>query len=391
MFQRFKQPLARRVKRALAGDDVDALVQRRDRRRLRWLVGSAEDPVVRFRALRALAELGAPETAPTLRAVLDETPGDPETASVRVAAEGLGRMKDAESGPVLRKLLSGDRPAQVQLAAARSLATLGGEADWAAIRTWAEQAQLIPDERDLSDPLDDVSGGVEAVCLVLQTLFADKKGAWWASKAGNWLEGDEAKPRIPAMEGADRIVAQQLRTALERKELGEAELRRTLLHLGALSLDRDQALFSGVDGRAARQALGLQGDPRSLGALLAVQPADAEEARDLLRALGRLGWRGSAARMVELRDAWDDEGVRIEAAWALGEIGGEDAVRALMDDLRKRADRGDPSEAEYVWIARALKGCGLRGREAIRGARTIAISSGERRRVARVAELAGIP
>lgn len=396
LVDRLRKPLKSRVKRALAGDDVDALVGRRDRRRLRWLVQEGEDPVVRFRALRALAELGDADAAPVLAAVLDEAAGDPETACVRVAAEGLGRLRHEGSATALRRLLTPERPAQVQLAAARALATLGASEDWAAIRRWATERELTPDDRDASDPLGEDAGppGTERVALVLQTLFADKAGRWWANKARTWLEGDETRPRIPAMEGADRIVAQQLRTSLDRKELDGDERRRTLLHLGALSLDRDQGLLAGLGGgRDVVQALGHQGDPRSLGVLLeaAQRASTADEARDALRALGRLGWRGSEDAIARLRDTMDDEGVRIEAAWALGEVGGEVAVRHLMDDLRKRADRSDPSEAEYRWVATALRRCGIRGREAIRGARTIAISSGERRRLETVAGLAGIP
>jgi HEAT repeat protein len=396
---RFRQPLKSRVKRALAGDDVDALVTRRDRRRLRWLAQSGAEPLVRFRALRALAELADRDAADVFVTTLELTPGDAEAASVRVAAEGLGRMRHAAAAPALRRLLNPERPAQVQLAAARALATLGDGDDWSAIRRWAPSQLLIPDDRDLSDPLDGaLPPGTATVALVLQTLFADKSGTWWASKARTWLEGDEERPRIPAMEGADRIVAQQLRTSLERKELDAAELRATLLRLGTLSLDRDQGLLTAGLADAGRgrdwlQALGHQGDPRSVDVLCdrVAAATSPEEARDALRALGRLGWRGSEDTIGAARDRWADEGVRIEATWALGELGGEAAVRSLMEDLRKRADRDDPSEAEYPWIAAALRRAGLRGREAIRGARTIAISAGERRRLSRVADLAGIP
>lgn len=356
------------------------------------------DPLVRFRALRALAELADRDAADVFLAVLHETAGDPETAAVRIAAEGLGRMRHEPAAAALRRLLSPERPAQVQIAAARALATLGTGEDWGAIRRWAPHSDLMPDGRDLSDPLDDEAPGTATVALVLQNLFADKSGTWWTSKARAWLEGDEARPRIPAMEGADRIVAQQLRTSLERKELDSTSLRRTVLRVGMLSLDRDQALLAGGLAGAATardwmQALGQQGDPRSLSALttLARGAQGVDEVRDVLRALGRLGWRGSEEVIGTLRDAHDHEGVRTEAAWALGEIGGEASVRLLMEDLRKRPDRNDPSEEEYRWIAAGLRRAGLRGREAIRGARTIAISSGERRRVTRVADLAGIP
>lgn len=398
LVDRFRKPLKSRMKRALAGDDVDALASRRDRRRLRWLAQEGGDPLVRFRALRALAELADRDAAGVFLAILDEPAGDPETATVRVAAEGLGRMRHEAAGAPLRRLLNAERPAQVQIAAARALATLGTGEDWSAIRRWAPQSDLMPDGRDLSDPLEGETSGTATVALVLQNLFADKSGTWWTSKARTWLEGHEARPRIPAMEGADRIVAQQLRTSLERKELDSSSLRRTVLRVGMLSLDRDQALLAGglAGAAAARdwmQALGQQGDPRSLPTLagFARDAQGVDEVLDVLRALGRLGWRGSEELIGSLRDAHDHEGVRTEAAWALGEIGGETSVRLLMEDLRKRPDRNDPSENEYQWIAAGLRRSGLRGREAIRGARTIAISSGERRRVTRVAEIAGIP
>ena len=395
LFDRLKQPLARRVKRTLAGDDVDGLILRRDRRRLRWLADESDDPVARFRALRCLAEIGAVEAVPTFLALLGEDSGEHPTASLRVAVEGLGRLRHEASAAALRRLLNPERPAQVQLAAARALASIGGEDDWGAVRQWATVTRLLPDDRDLSDLAegDDLPAGTDLVIQVLQPLYADKAARWWTTKARSWLDGDEARPRIPAMEGADKIVAQQLRRRLGSMESGSAEHRRGLLHLGTLSRDRDQSLLAEHTGRAALQALGHQGDPRSLGRLLeaAGAVASADEARDALRALGRLGWRGSAEAVGALRDAHDVEEVRTEAAFALGEVGGEDAVRVLMDDLRKRPERGDPTDAEARWIAAALRRCGVRGREAIRGARTIAISSGERRRVERIAELAGLP
>jgi len=393
LLDRLRRPVASRVKRALAGDDVDALVQRRDRRRLRWLASETADPLARFRAVRCLAELVDPEAAPLFLGLLAEDAGEAPTATLRVAVEGLGRLRTGSAGGPIRRLLNPERPAQVQLAAARALASIGREEDWSAVRGWATATTLLPDDRDLSDPAPDgLPPGADLVMQVLQPLYADKAAKWWATKARSWLESDDARPRIPAMEGADKIVAQQLRRSLDR--LDGAEERRALLHLGALSRDRDRELLSQrLPGRAARQALGLQGDPRSLDTLTAATTSAStpSDARDALRALGRLGWRGAESTIAATRDRFDDDAVRVEAAFALGEIGGEDAIRVLMDDLRKRPDRADPSDAEAEWIARALRRCGVRGREAIRGARTIAISKGERRRVERIAELAGLP
>jgi HEAT repeat protein len=402
LLNRIKGPLERRLKLALAGDDLDKLVLHRDRRRLRWLATDAEDPRARFRALRCLAEIGDRDAIPAFLEVLNDEPGEPESAALRVAVEGLGRLRHEESAARLRRLLNPERPAQVQLAAARALATIGGEQDWRGVRAWAVGTRLLPDDRDLAaTPRGvDLPLGTDLVVQVLQTLYADKDERWWTTKAKSWLSGAEARPRIPAMEGADKIVAQQLRRSLDYLDAASPEWRRSVLRLGGLARDRDHALLSsrmlrasGPGRRALLQALGLQGDPRSLPTLLAAarEAKDAQQACDALRGLGRLGWRGGAEAVGRLRDRFPVASVQVEAAWALGEIGGGDAVRTLMDDLRKRPDRSDPTDDEAFWIATALRRCGVLGREAIRGARAIAISSGERRRVEQIAVLAGLP
>ncbi len=81
--------------------------------------------------------------------------------------------------------------------------------------------------------------------------------------------------------------------------------------------------------------------------------------------------------------------MRLNLLWALGECGGDAAVRFLLEQVRRRDL--ELSEDELLWIARSLRRCGVIGREAIRGAVAMArAGGGERDRVARLAELAGV-
>ncbi len=379
----------------LAGDDVDALATRRDRRRLRWLARFHSDDAVRFRALRSLAEILDPDADALFFEIIDAEAGSLPPAVVRTAAEGLGRLVHGDADEHLRRLLAEIRPAGVQLAAARALATLGRDRDWAAVRTWAVRcatsSPLQPDLRDVPAPTTDEPPGVGPVVQVMQTLYADKDAAWWSSKASRWLTSDDDKPRMASNRGADKIVAQAHREALRRLPPDDADRHATALHLGTLARDRDFALLTELDELAA---LGLQGDPRSIPALAAalasVGDGDSEAARDAARASGRLGWPALHDPLVALRPRFaDDPGVRIEVAWALGEAGGEQAVRTLIELVRSRTE--ELSDDELAWIARALKRCGVIGREAMRGSVAIArAGGGERDRVKRVAELAGL-
>jgi HEAT repeat protein len=397
-----------RVKLRLAGDDVDGLVRRRDRRRLRWLAEEAEDRDLRFRALRSLAEILDPEAVPLFLRLVEAEAGELPAAVVRTAAEGLGRLLYGDAAPRLRRLLSSERPVAVAVAAAQALASLGRPDDWAAVRHWAQgcsAARLCPDERDaLAEPPPE-AGEVAALLPVFAALWADKEGPWWTSKAAAWLKSEEPKPRLASDKGADRIVAQAHRQALEKRELDEEEFRRVVLHLGALGRERDQALLGDLlrgatspgRRRAALQALGLHGDPRSLPALADAMRAagegegGAEQAADLARAAGRLGWREAVPELLGLRRRFGGEAaLRSNVAWALGECGGAEAVRAMIDLVRSREE--ELPDEELSWIARALRRCGVRGREAIRGAAAIAkAGGGERERVRRVAEMAGVP
>lgn len=391
---RFASPLKTALKRRLAGDDVDALIGRRDRRRLRWLVQEATEPTLRFRALRALSELQDPDTAPLMLRLVESEAGELPPAEVRTAAEGLGRLLHGEAVPPLRRLLAPNRAAGVQLAAARALATIGSDESWVAVRAWAVRADtewpLYPDERDCADSPRREPPGTFPVVQVVQTLFADKGPVWWASKASKWLESEQAQPRMASDKGADRVVAQEHRYALERKALDDDAFAVTVRHLGAFGLDRDFSLFQALLDRspAALQALGLHGDRRSIDTIRQALSSGERDA-DAARAAGRLGWPELAADLEAQRGRTTDPCARNNIAWALGECGGQQAVRTLIELVRSRDE--DLPDEEFRWIAIALKRCGVIGREAIRGAVTIArAGGGERTRAHRLAQLAGL-
>ena len=402
---RLLTPLKRHIKRRLAHEDIDVLVEKRNRRRLRWIAEESDDPILRFRALRNLAELLDPDSVPLFVATADAEAGTLPTAHVRTAAGGLGRLLHGDSAVVLRRLLSEHRPCGVQLAAARGLAMIGRGEDWAALRPWSEGADtgqsLVPDFRDCVNPETTEPPGTHSLVWVLETIYADKASRWWSSKASKWLQGDQPKPRMDADRGADKIVAAAHRNALERKSLDDEDFHRIVVHLGSLARDRDFDLLVEIlraqdqidHRRSAIQALGIHGDPRAIPMFqqwLTEVPDDAPAlAADLLRAAGRLGWPDLSEAITELWGRFPQTEVRLNLLWALGETGGDRSVRFLLSLIRSRDE--ELSDSEFLWTARSLRRCGVIGREAIRGAVAMAkAGGGERDRVARLAALAGV-
>jgi len=398
-------PLKSRLKRRLAGQDVEALVERRARKRLRWIAQDPSDPVLQFRALRNLAEILDPEAVPLFVAIADAEAGSVPTAQVRTAAEGLGRLLNGDTAVVLRRLLDRHRPGSTQLAAARGLATIGRVQDWEAVRDWSlradEEAPLFPDRRDCTATDGEHPLGTQPLVWVLETLYADKAARWWSSKAGKWLASSDSKPRMDADRGADKIVAAAHRNALERKDLSDSDFERIVLHLGCLARDRDFDLLvellrkqESEDRRwLVIQAIGIHGDPRAIPMftqwLSEVESNQPALAADLLRAAGRLGWPELSEPCLLLWERFQEEEVRLNLICALGECGGDDAVRFLLERIRSREE--NLSSLEFEWAARALRRCGVIGREAIRGAVAMArAGGGERERVTRLASLAGI-
>ena len=195
-FPSLRARLERRLKTTLAGTDLEALVRNRDRRRLRWLCQESTDPLLRFRALRALSELIDPQSQDIFLRMVHLPAGEVPTIELCIAAQSLARLVCRESTAPLIRLLETSRPVAVNLAAARALASLGSPADWEAVRRWVERSAVegltYPDLRDLLYP-DEVSEPAnQSAVFVLQVLYPEKGLQWWASKAATWLGSSEA-------------------------------------------------------------------------------------------------------------------------------------------------------------------------------------------------------
>ena len=417
----FKDRLKTRVKLRLAGDDLESLVTNRARGRIRWLAKYHEDEVLRFRALRNLAELLDPDSEDLFFEILAAQPGDLPPQVMCAAADAVGRLLHGDALGPLQKLLRDNRPVSVCMAAARALARLERPEGWAAIRKWVEAAgegavPLLTDERDVLDPRKREPAGSAELAWVLAPLYADKDGRWLGSKSSNWLKSDKVLPRMSSDKGSDKIVAQTLRLSLEKKTFEDDEFIQRVIRLGTLSRERDGDLLldllhkapEGPRRQAVLMAIGLQADPRSRTALeqeLEAIPDDApERAADVIRALGRLGWEEAAPAIGRARNRFTSPVVRTNAAWSLGEVGGEQAVSLMCAWVRGKSggsadgaaeqrldDAEMATEQELQTIGRALQRTGNLGREAIRGAVTIAKAGrGERKRWNLVAQVAGV-
>jgi HEAT repeat protein len=404
-FPSLRGRLERRLKTALAGSDLDLLVRNRDRRRLRWLAQQSTDPVLSFRALRNLAEIIDPQSEQIFLHRIQCPAGELATTEVRTAAEGLGRLASRGAGTALIRLLEPNRPAAVNLAAARALAALGSPGDWRAVRRWvlrsATENPPFPDTRDLIGARDADLGSSDPAIWVLLTLYPEKGLPWWSEHATAWLDGEEAAPRIDSERGDQRMAAQELRNSLRGEDLSDTGFRDAVLLLGNLSRDRDHSFLGQLgasqrdSGRqlAIQQAASLCADPRAVD-LAAAQLGnlgsdDAVLLADSLRCAGRLASRELVGPIFSLWQGDLPQDARSNLIWALGECGGGDAVSALLDLVLSRDE--DLSDMDFAWIARSLARCGNLGRKAVRGSVTISrAGGGERQRVVRLAGLMGL-
>lgn len=134
--------------------------------------------------------------------------------------------------------------------------------------------------------------------------------------------------------------------------LAESRTRLAVAELTAALNDPSQA----VREEAAR-ALGEIGDPASVEALVTVlrDPA-AGSTEAAARALGRIGDRSANAALIGmLEHRWNDlaRAERLALVYALGELGGEDAVQALLSALETASvtEAGDEEIEEALVLA----------------------------------------
>jgi HEAT repeat protein len=402
-FPSLRGRLERRLKITLAGSDLEALVRKRDRRRLRWLGKTSPDPILRFRALRALSELIDPQSEDLFLSIVHAPAGEVTAIELSIAAQALARLVSRQAASPLVRLLEPSRPTAVNLAAARALASLGSANDWAAVRRWVKRSSQhppFPDGRDLLYDKDTENSEIQSSILVLQVLYPEKDLRWWSSKAKSWLGSADGVPRFASERGADRVVAQSLRTSLSRERLGDDEFRHKVILLGTLARDQDYEYLLGILGserldraRAVRSALSLCSDPRGIPHMrqqldLAKSQSPSELA-DALRCAGRYA---HPELVGPINGSWHgqlNQDCRNNLIWALGECGGGEAAGALVDLVRSRDEQ--LSDDDFTWIGRSLLRCGPLGKGAVRGGLTIArAGGGERQRMTRLASSMGI-
>lgn len=407
LLTRLRSGLAHEVKVRLAGTDLMSLVEHRDRRRLRWLATDAADESLRLRALRHLSEMADAELLPFFSRYVEAPAGGEPTLAVRFAAQALGRLQHGGSTTALRRLLATDRPVAVQITAARALAGLGGAEAWSAIKeaclTAGRSGGWLPDGRDCVVDAGEEQAGTAEAAWVFQTHFPDQEPRWWRTKAAAWLRSTEPVPRVPANHGADRAVAALLRQRIDKHEGDAEEQRHQLVQLATLGQARDHERFAQhlLNATPERRpslwaALGLVADPEAWALLsgeVQIAARDPGLALDLLRALARTSDPRAVATVLDLASRVRAPALAAELAFALGELGGEQAVRALVDAARTGQDAAGNAldERGLDHVGRALRRTGRMGREAARGALAIArAGGGERDRLDLLVERAGL-
>lgn len=292
-----------------------------------------EDPALRARAARALAERPEPEAARPLASLLQ----DPIPAVRRAAALGLGLRKTG-----LEALLSAatkERCTTVLLALLAASVRAGAPLTDALGRAEAHGGRTLQTARGPRSP-EAASGFGPHVCRQELLRLLDPRAV------------PDGLPR-----GIERAALRaELAAHIDRDPAGAG--RQALEDLAAQAHPADLARFD--DKRAGRRgghsqliARGLHGDPRSLPMLLdQLDRMDVDPGRGFAQrrlaaiAIGRIGLPTAAPRLVRAleTEALEHEGrpgaglgiqypVRSDLLWALGEVQAADAAKVLVGYL----------------------------------------------------------
>ncbi len=276
-------------------------------------VDGAEDPLVRFSALSALARLEAPVTAHELASALDDS-------TLRAAAFAvLGRRDDPEAvDRLLKGVVSGSRAAR-ESAMEALLRLLSGVDGSRADRLVSEIRAAVSASDSLVDALVDRLGAADLASRLVHVQFM-----------GLLRDPRCVKPILAA--GHDEAIREVAhRTLVEAGEVAEAAIDDAW---SALDVDlRCDAC------RILARLGGARGVQRLLGAL---QEEDADLRGTAARALGRRGCSESVEAMIE----------RLRIAANSDDFEAEDEVEALVDGLVALVD---PERVASDAAARAIE------------------------------------
>jgi putative heme-binding domain-containing protein len=325
---------------------------------------------------------------------------DPDAAIRFHAATALGRAGDAAAVPALLDALE-DKDLFARFAVFTALRRIGA---WPAIARGLEDGRpdvatgvLYAMREAFEDPVVDAlarfvgdaarPGDVRAAALEtlagLARTLPPWQGEWWTSpyhpalspppeRTRVWsgtpaalralraaLDDPDPRVRLAAVESLRQLKESPAAAALRRRLAVETrlELKRALLRaLGALKDAGSRDLFAAAlgDPELAEEAVGAAeriGETGLLRTYLEGTPSATDAA---LRALGRLKDRDS----VPLLEKHLRGGSRASAVWALGAVGGEAAMEALLsrsqDPISGRSPRGVPEALGRIGNPKAI-------------------------------------
>jgi len=332
---------------------LEALGQLGDARAVGAVVAVARrgtDGAVRQRAVETLGQLGDPRAVGPLLAVLD----DDEPSLRAGAATALGQIGDGRAARPLTEALEDDDErvrrraisALGQIWRLPPLVRLGDDSP--AVRQGAALALGQVRDRRVVRPLvaalRDQDGSVgasaatalgqlgdaQAVEPLVSALLTSKEPAARQSAAealGNLGDRRAVEPLVAALKDRERDVRRRVATAL-----GQLKDGRAIQPLIALCTDK------GVQERVVK-ALAQIGGPAVPALIAACREGERDVRISAIAALGQMGGaQALEALLLSLRE--DRDGlVRAYAAMSLGQIGGVPALEALVTALREDRDR----------------------------------------------------